>query len=166
MSAYGKSRFLITRLILPNPFLYVMSVASSEANHFRIVLSFCLVSVVSEICLHFCAKSCSLAQNNCSQPNFGSISTVDIDMRGSYKHKMARVMSKPDFCICENKDTDHLHGNRAADQLLCFRYIDSINPLLPKSEISSLPTYVQFVSNLIENPKDRFSHSSNKKLFR
>ena len=33
-------------------------------------------------------------------------------------------MRKPDFCICENKD---------ADQLLCFRYTDSIIPLLPKS---------------------------------
>ena len=42
--------------LLPFPFLCVTSKASSEANHFRIVLSFCLVSVVSEVCLHFCAK--------------------------------------------------------------------------------------------------------------
>ena len=29
-------------------------------------------------------------------------------------------------------------GNRTADQRLCFRYIDSTIPLLPKSEISSI----------------------------
>ena len=60
------------------------------------------------------------------------------------------VMRKPAFCICENKDADQLHGNREADQRLCFRYIDCFSyidcfryidsaiPLLPKSEIRSL----------------------------
>ena len=52
--------------------------------------------------------------------------------------KMSRVMRKPTFCICENKDADQLRGNREADQRLCFRYIDSTIPLLSKSEISSL----------------------------
>ena len=47
-------------------------------------------------------------------------------------------MRKPAFCICENKDADQLRGNREADQRLCFRYIDSTIPLLPKFEISSL----------------------------
>ena len=47
-------------------------------------------------------------------------------------------MRKPAFCICENKDTDQLRGNREADQRLCFHYIDSTIPLLSKSEISSL----------------------------
>ena len=51
---------------------------------------------------------------------------------------MSRVMRKPTFCICENKDADQLHGNREADQRLCFRNIDSTIPLLSKSEISSL----------------------------
>ena len=37
----------------------------------------------------------------------------------------------------ENKGADQLRGNREADQRLCFRYTDSIIPLLPKSEISS-----------------------------
>ena len=46
-------------------------------------------------------------------------------------------MRKPEFCICENKDADQLRGNREADQRLCFRYIDSTIPLLPKYEISS-----------------------------
>ena len=50
-------------------------------------------------------------------------------------------MRKPDFCICENKDADQLHGNREADQRLCFRYTDSTIPLLFKSEISSLQPF-------------------------
>ena len=52
--------------------------------------------------------------------------------------KISRVVIKTAFCICENKDADQLRGNREADQRLCFRYTDSIIPLLPKSEISSL----------------------------
>ena len=51
---------------------------------------------------------------------------------------MSRVMRKPAFCICENKDADQLRGNREADQRLCFRYIDSTIPLLPIYKISSL----------------------------
>ena len=51
---------------------------------------------------------------------------------------MSLVMRKPAFCICENKDPDQLRSNCAADQRLCFPYMDSTIPLLPKSEISSL----------------------------
>ena len=51
---------------------------------------------------------------------------------------MSRDVRKPDFCICENKDTDQLQGNREADQRLYFRHLDSTIPLLSKSEISSL----------------------------
>ena len=51
---------------------------------------------------------------------------------------LSRVLRKPAFCICENKDADQLRGNREADQRLCFRYTDSTIPLLPKSEMSSL----------------------------
>ena len=47
-------------------------------------------------------------------------------------------MRKPAFCICQNKDADQLRSNCAADRRLCFRYIDSTIPPLPKSEISSL----------------------------
>ena len=50
-------------------------------------------------------------------------------------------MRKPVFCICENKDAHQLRGNREADQRLCFRYIDSAIPLVPKYEISSLWPY-------------------------
>ena len=40
--------------------------------------------------------------------------------------------------IRENKGPDQLCGSQAADQRLCFRYIDSTIPLLPNSDISSL----------------------------
>ena len=56
----------------------------------------------------------------------------------SEKYHLSLVMRKPDFRICENKAADQLWGNRTADQCLCFRYMDSTIPLLPKSEISSL----------------------------
>ena len=42
-------------------------------------------------------------------------------------------MRKPDFAYAKTKAQ-----NRAADLCLCFRFIDSTVPLLPKSEISSL----------------------------
>ena len=51
---------------------------------------------------------------------------------------MSLSMRKPKFCICENKDADQLRGNREADQRLCFPYIASTNPILSKSEMSSL----------------------------
>ena len=38
------------------------------------------------------------------------------------------------FHICKNKGADQLRGNCAADQRLCFRYIENTNPLLPESE--------------------------------
>ena len=47
------------------------------------------------------------------------------------------VMRKPAFCIGENKDADQLRGDRETDQRLCFRYLDSTIPLLPKYKISS-----------------------------
>ena len=54
------------------------------------------------------------------------------------RHHISRVMRKPAYCICENKDADQLCSNRKADQPLCFRFIHRIIPLLPKSKISSL----------------------------
>ena len=73
-------------------------------------------------------------------------------------------MRKPAFCICENKDADQLRGNREADQRLCFRYMDSTILLLPKSKISclyssSVAVQPGFVSDLVGNPEDRFSHN-------
>ena len=54
-------------------------------------------------------------------------------------HNLSRDVTKPEFCICENKDADQLRGNREADQRLCFRYIDikSLCFLNPKFQASS-----------------------------
>ena len=51
---------------------------------------------------------------------------------------LSRVVRKPAYCLCENKDADQLRGDREADLRLCFRYTDSTTPLLSRSEISSL----------------------------
>ena len=42
-------------------------------------------------------------------------------------------MRKPAFRFCEIKGADQLRDNRAADQRLCFRYIDSVLTALHKS---------------------------------
>ena len=68
-------------------------------------------------------------------------------------------MRKPAFCICENKDADQLRGNREADQRLCFHYIHSTIPLLPKSEAIFCGCTAQFVLDLVGNPEDRFSEN-------
>ena len=60
---------------------------------------------------------------------------------------MSLVIRKPAFRICENKAANQLCGNQTADQHLCFRYTDSTNPLLHKSEISSL-----YPSSVAEQP--------------
>ena len=72
---------------------------------------------------------------------------------------MSRVVRKPAFCKCENKDADQLRGNREADQRLCFRYTDSTISLLPKYETSRLQPAAWFVWDLVGNPEDRFSNN-------
>ena len=76
---------------------------------------------------------------------------------------LSLVMRKPAFCICENKDAYQLRSNCAANQRLCFRYMDNTIPLLSKSEISSsihlCGSTAWFVLDLFGNPEDRFSHS-------
>ena len=73
-------------------------------------------------------------------------------------------MRKPAFCICENKVADQMRSNCAADQRLCFRYTDSTIPLLSKSEHDFKPLAIfrgctaRFVSDLVGNPEDWFSH--------
>ena len=62
---------------------------------------------------------------------------------------MSRIVRKPDFCLCENKGADQLRGNREADQRLCFRYTDSIFPLLLISEIFFLYPKFQASSLLL-----------------
>ena len=85
-------------------------------------------------------------------------------MRSVRKDDMSLVMRKPDFYICENKNADQLRGNREADQRLCFRYTDSTITLLPTSEFfKPLAIFygctARFVSDLVGNPEDRFSHN-------
>ena len=64
-----------------------------------------------------------------------------LDSRRGCFYDMSRIMTKPDFCLCENKDTDQFRSNCEADQRLCFRYKDSTIPryfLNPKVQASSL----------------------------
>ena len=72
-------------------------------------------------------------------------------------------MRKPAFCICKNKGADQLRSNCAADQRLCFLYIDNTIHRLPKYEISNFLicgcTFL-FVSDLVGNHGDRFSHNA------
>ena len=68
-------------------------------------------------------------------------------------------MRKPAFCICENKDADQLRGSREADQHLFFRYRDSTIPLLFKPLAIFSDRTAHFVSDLVGNLEDRFSHN-------
>ena len=73
-------------------------------------------------------------------------------------------MRKPAFCICENKDADQLRGNREADQRLCFslhRYYNPSSILIRNFKPLAIfcGRTAQFVSGLVRNPKDRFSHN-------
>ena len=68
---------------------------------------------------------------------------------------MGRVMRKPAFCVCENKDAE------TARLISAFVFAT----LLPKSKISGfLAIFFRgtawFVSDLVGNPKDRFSHDA------
>ena len=53
-------------------------------------------------------------------------------------YDLRRVMRKQVYHICKTKDTDQLRSNCAADQHLCFIYMDRAILLLTKSETSSL----------------------------
>ena len=66
-------------------------------------------------------------------------------------------MRKPAFYICENKDADQLRSNCAADQRLCFRYMDSAIPLLSKTLAIFGGCTSRFVSDLVGNPEEVFS---------
>ena len=75
---------------------------------------------------------------------------------------MSHVMRKSAFCICENKCVNQLPGNYPADKHFCFHYIYSTISLLPNSKIFYAVAIFfcsahWFVSDLVTNPKDRFS---------
>ena len=72
-------------------------------------------------------------------------------------------MRKLAFYICENKGADRLRSNHAADQRLCFRYMDSTIPLLPKNfkpRTIFCGCTARFVWDLVGNPEDRFSRNA------
>ena len=74
---------------------------------------------------------------------------------------LSHIVRKPDFCLCENKGADQLRSNCEADQRLCFHYMDSTIPLLPKSEItsiylSSVAAQTGLCQTRSENPKTGF----------
>ena len=60
-------------------------------------------------------------------------------MVSSYKNNMSRVMRKPTFCICENKDPDQLRGTAKLISAFVFatRIVQSLFFLNPKFQISS-----------------------------
>ena len=70
-------------------------------------------------------------------------------------------MGKPTICIGENKGADQLRSNCEADQLLCFRYIDSTIPLNPKfpASIHLLCLYSSVCVGPVRNPNCWFSHA-------
>ena len=68
---------------------------------------------------------------------------------------------KPALCICKNKDADQLRGNCEADQRLCFCYIASTIPLLPKFKPLAIfcGCTARFVWEQVRNPEDQFSRN-------
>ena len=58
-------------------------------------------------------------------------------------------MRKPDFC-----------GNRAADQRICFRYMECAISLLPKPLATYCGCPAWFASDLVGNPEDRVSRDT------
>ena len=66
-------------------------------------------------------------------------------------------MRKHDFCILENKGADQLSGYSAADQRLCFHYVDSTSPLKFQASSHILLLYSRVC---VGNPEDRFSHEA------
>ena len=55
---------------------------------------------------------------------------------------LSLVMRKPAYCIFKNKDADQLHGDREADQRICFVFatqiLRSLYLLYPKFQASTI----------------------------
>ena len=66
-------------------------------------------------------------------------------------------MRIPAFCISENKGTDQLRGNHAADQHLCFCYIDTIIILSFQTDRSGQTVQTQ-IRLLLEEQSDQGLH--------
>ena len=60
-----------------------------------------------------------------------------------------------------------MRSNCAANQRLCFRYIDSTIPPLPKRPLEIICCCTaRFASDVVGNPEDRFSHNEAHIVFR
>ena len=57
-------------------------------------------------------------------------------------HRMSLVMRKPAFCICENKDTDQLRSNCAADQRSCAVTAQLISAFVFTIRMVQSPFYI------------------------
>ena len=66
--------------------------------------------------------------------------------------KLSRVMRKLEFAYAKTKAQIIC----AADQHLCFRYIDSTIPLLSKCKAISCGCMARFLLDLVGNPEDNF----------
>ena len=78
-------------------------------------------------------------------------------------------MTKPAFAICEQQRRRSACPPAQSDQHFVVRCLDSIIPLVSISEISSLCLASlaarQFMSYLVANPEDRFSHNEAQMCF-
>ena len=79
---------------------------------------------------------------------------------------MSLLIRKPDICICENKDEDQLGSNREADHGSDFVFATLVAHNPSTSYIRNFKPLVilcgytaRFVSDLVGNPEDRFSHN-------
>ena len=75
----------------------------------------------------------------------------------------SRVVRKPEFCICEKKDADQLHGTAKLISAFVFatRIVQSLDFQNTKLHASNhfCDCTARFASALIGNPKDLFSHN-------
>ena len=78
---------------------------------------------------------------------------------------LSRLVRKITIGIGENKDADQLHGNREADQRLCFRYYRKVQSLFflnPKLQASGylLWLYSLVCVGPVQKPLCLFSHEA------
>ena len=73
---------------------------------------------------------------------------------------LSHVMRKPVLAICEQQRCRSACASAQSDQHLCFRYLDSIIPILDKSKtLTGLCSWAgRSESYLVADPDDRFSH--------
>ena len=74
---------------------------------------------------------------------------------------MSRVMRKPTFCICENKDADQLTAKLISAFVFATRIVQSLFYLNPKFQASNhlLCLYSPVCVDLVGDPEDQFSHN-------